>query len=230
MNLFQQTIFKRYQIFADLFRIREGTRKQQVSLSLHIKKEPKYSSHPLVHTAISGTAFWNFSVIPTPTVLEQMFIKSLFVHVYVWREKKKSKHAIIFQGYNTHETTLPRGLFFWCLDLDSVSGKSLQVLQKYQLCLLLPFCAHWRSHITALHTLTARSQGIVCKRLAHTNPPCYLALSQLRRPEFTDIRTKHQLHYLRSHIGKRTVSAWRSSYTLRRGVLYRIRRKRATDC
>lgn len=62
-----------------------------------------------------------------------------------------------------------------------------------------------------------------CKRLAHTNPACYLALSQLGRAEFTD--TNHWLHCLRSHTGKRTVTAWRRSYTLRWGVLYRMGKK-----
>lgn len=75
---------------------------------------------------------------------------------------------------------------FLCLGLVIASGKSLKMLQKVLLCPLLPSCALWGSLVTALHTLAAPPREIVCKRLAHTNPPFYLALSQLGRAEFTD--------------------------------------------
>lgn len=103
-----------------------------------------------------------------------------------WK-REKIPYAITFQGYNAHEATLLGGWwFFLCLGLVIASGKSLKMLQKDLLCPLLPSCARWGSLVTALHTLAAPPQEIVCKRLAHTNPPFYLALSQLGRAEFTD--------------------------------------------
>lgn len=76
--------------------------------------------------------------------------------------------------------------FFWCLDLVIASGKSLKVLLKALQSLLLPFWARWGTFLTPLHTLAACLPVIVCKRLAHTNPPCCSARSQLGRAEFTE--------------------------------------------
>lgn len=66
------------------------------------------------------------------------------------------------------------------------SEKSLKILLKDLPCLL--FSMYSKDH-SIQHTLAASPQYIVCKRLAHRKPFCYLVLRQLGRTEFIGIYT-----------------------------------------